>query len=443
MPVDSEIVASVDAVAKKFCRSLKRGMLYTTQDVVRDTFGFGGAAVAARCRPGEFWALDGVSMELRRGECFGLIGVNGAGKSTLLKLLNGIIRPDRGRIEISGRVGALIEVGAGFHPMLTGRENIYVNGAILGMTRRETDRKFDEIVAFSGLDGSVLDAPVKSYSSGMYVRLGFAVAVHTEPDVLLVDEVLSVGDIRFIGQCRKKIAELRRNGTSMILVSHSLSLIEETCERAMLLSAGRIAAEGPARSVTTAFRKLVTAGELHERAGTEPATSGEERAGEPLLRFVSGTLRDVEGRPAERLRMGETAVLDLLVAAPGPVTSGYFCLWLMRENDEQITGVGYVEVGRDVPAVCAGSLKIPFRVQMMPGDYRLGVTFSTDGRYHLVDQFEPCGFGVEPRPDNPFEPSGVFELDIIPAQTPAILRPAPEATTIWPPVPAAHIGTMG
>ena len=217
-------VIRVEHLSKKFCRSLKHGMLYTAGDVLRDTIGLPSRSDSLR--PGEFWALDDVSFTLMPGQCLGLIGDNGAGKSTLLKLINGIIRPDRGCIRLKGRVGALIEVGAGFHPLLSGRENIYVNGSILRMKRREIDRKLDAIIEFSGLDPGILDAPVRTYSSGMYVRLGFSVAIHCDPDILLIDEVLSVGDLQFVGKCRRKIAELRERGTTIVFVTHRLHQVE-------------------------------------------------------------------------------------------------------------------------------------------------------------------------------------------------------------------------
>src|SRR5438270_1143582 len=214
-----EVIIEANNVSKKFCRSLTHGMKYTAADVMRDTLGLRGAN--DRLRKSEFWAVKDLSFKLERGECLGLIGANGAGKSTLLKMLNGIIRPDLGTIRMKGRIGALIEVGAGFHPMLTGRENIYVNGAILGMSHREIEGKYDEIVAFADLPDGVLESPVKTYSSGMYARLGFAVAAHCSPDILLVDEILSVGDLEFQSKCWRHIHWLREQGTTIILVSHS------------------------------------------------------------------------------------------------------------------------------------------------------------------------------------------------------------------------------
>ena len=209
-------------------------MLYGVQDIGRNMVGL--YSRSDRLRKKEFWAINDVSFEVRRGETLGIIGPNGAGKSTLLKMLNGIFWPDRGKITVRGRVGALIEVGAGFHPLLTGRENIYVNAAILGMTKKEVDEKFDDIVKFAEI-GDFIDSPVKFYSSGMYVRLGFAIAVHCEPDILLVDEILAVGDIDFQNKCLNKIAEIQENA-SIIIISHNMNTIKLMCDRCLFLYKG-------------------------------------------------------------------------------------------------------------------------------------------------------------------------------------------------------------
>src|SRR4030042_894305 len=199
-------------------------MYYGMMDIGRNMFGL--ASHSERLKNGEFWALDDVSFDVKKGETLGIIGANGSGKTTLLKLLNGIFWPDRGRIAIKGKVGVLIEVGAGFHPLLTGRENIYINSAILGMTKKEVDKKFDVIVEFSDI-GEFLDTPVKYYSSGMFVRLGFAIAVHCEPDILLIDEVLAVGDIRFQVKCFGRVQEFKETGKTMILVTHDMGDIQK------------------------------------------------------------------------------------------------------------------------------------------------------------------------------------------------------------------------
>jgi lipopolysaccharide transport system ATP-binding protein len=237
-----DIFITASGVSKKFCKSLKRSMLYGMQDIIKNIAGpgFNGC----KLRRGEFWAVHEVSFELQRGECVGLIGPNGSGKSTLLKLLNGILIPDTGAIKVKGRVGALIELGAGFHPMLTGRENIYVNGVILGMKKTELDNKFDAIVDFAEIH-EFIDTPVKNYSSGMFARLGFAVAVHCEPDILLVDEVLAVGDKDFQIKCFQKIHEIKKNGAIIIIVSHNEYTICDLTRRCLYMRGGALRYFGP------------------------------------------------------------------------------------------------------------------------------------------------------------------------------------------------------
>ena len=224
----------VEGVSKKFCRDLKLSLWYGLKDAAADLI---GGHSSNGLRPDEFWALDGVSLELARGECLGLIGRNGAGKTTLLKMLNGLIKPDTGRIELTGRVGALIALGAGFNPILTGRENIYVNGSVLGLTKKEIDGKLAEIVEFAELD-DFIDTPVQSYSTGMQVRLGFAVATAMQPDVLLLDEVLAVGDVAFRAKCYDRLARIR-DRAAFILVSHDTDQIARVCSKVLVLDHGR------------------------------------------------------------------------------------------------------------------------------------------------------------------------------------------------------------
>lgn len=234
--VMTDTLIKVEGVSKKFCRSLRKSLWYGLQDLGSELRGRQGLD-KGNLRPDEFWAVKDVSIELRRGECLGLIGPNGAGKTTLLRMLNGLIKPDQGRIEMKGRVGALIALGAGFHPLLTGRENIYVNATILGFRRTEIDRKLDEIVAFSELE-DFIDSPVQNYSSGMFVRLGFSIAAHFHPDILLVDEALAVGDLAFTVKCLNRIAELRQMGTCVIFVSHNELQVREAAQRCLLLDKG-------------------------------------------------------------------------------------------------------------------------------------------------------------------------------------------------------------
>lgn len=238
MPDD--ILINVEGVSKKFCRKLKRSLLYGLQDIGSELM---GRSRVPELRKDEFWAVNDVSFELRRGECLGLIGHNGAGKSTLLKMLNGLIKPDKGRIALKGRIGALIELGTGFNPILTGRENIYNNGAVLGFTKKEIDQKFDAIVGFAEI-GDFIDTPVQNYSSGMKVRLGFSVAAQMEPDVLLVDEVLAVGDLNFRLKCFNLIDQIVEK-SAVIFVSHSMQLVSRLCNQILMMEGGREMFKGP------------------------------------------------------------------------------------------------------------------------------------------------------------------------------------------------------
>ncbi|PSB55171.1 ABC transporter ATP-binding protein [Chamaesiphon polymorphus] len=237
---NKEVLIRVENVSKKFCRSLKKSLWYGIKDIGSELT---GRKYEHELRPDEFWSVKDVSFELRRGECLGLIGRNGAGKTTLLKMLNGLIKPDRGSIEINGKVGGLIALGAGFNPILTGRENIYVNGSILGLSKAAIDAKLEEIIEFAELE-EFIDAPVQTYSSGMTVRLGFAVAVVLiEPDVLLLDEVLAVGDMGFVLKCFRKI-DLLIPKCAVIFVSHSMPQVSRIATDIALLEKGKPVYQG-------------------------------------------------------------------------------------------------------------------------------------------------------------------------------------------------------
>ena len=234
-----EILVSVQNVSKKFSKDLKSSLKYGASDIFRSTLGM---KISKDLRPNEFWAVKDVSFQLKRGECIGLIGHNGAGKSTLLKVLNGLYNPDKGQIVMKGKIGALIELGAGFNPILTGRENIYNNASILGFTKKEVNDKIQSIIDFSEI-ADFIDTPVQNYSSGMKVRLGFAVAAHLEPDVLIIDEVLAVGDLGFVIKCFSKIDELLPN-TAVIFVSHSMNMISRICTEIILMDRGSVTYQG-------------------------------------------------------------------------------------------------------------------------------------------------------------------------------------------------------
>lgn len=250
--MSNEVLVKVENVSKKFCRDLKRSLWYGVKDIAGEITGRNNPN--RDLRPKEFWAVDDVSFELRRGECLGLIGRNGAGKTTLLRMLNGLIKPDKGRIEMRGRVGALIALGAGFNPILTGRENIYVNASVLGLSKKETDGKLEEIIDFAEID-EFIDSPVQTYSSGMQVRLGFAVATALEPDVLLLDEVLAVGDAGFRIKCYNRIAELKRN-TAVVLVSHSMFDVSSVSTLGCVLNRGKVNYQGEINPAIDVYNAL-------------------------------------------------------------------------------------------------------------------------------------------------------------------------------------------
>jgi lipopolysaccharide transport system ATP-binding protein len=236
---ENDILVEVEGLSKKFCKDLKTSLWYGVKDLSANVF---GNQQPLGLREKEFWAVKDISFKLRRGECLGLIGHNGAGKSTLLKILNGLINPDEGKITIRGKVGALIELGAGFNPILSGRENIYNNGAVLGFTKAEIDDKVEEIIDFSEIR-EFIDMPVQNYSSGMKVRLGFAVAAQMEPDVLIIDEVLAVGDLGFVLKCFKTIDTILPN-TAIVFVSHSMPMVSRLCTKIILMDRGEVKYNG-------------------------------------------------------------------------------------------------------------------------------------------------------------------------------------------------------
>lgn len=255
-----------------------------------------------RARYEEFWALRDVSLEIPEGKTFGLLGNNGSGKSTLLKCIARILEPNHGKITHRGRLAAMLEVGSGFHPELSGRENVYLNGSILGMSKEEIDRKLESIVDFSGV-GEFIDQPVKNYSSGMYVRLGFAVSIHVEPDILLVDEVLAVGDLQFQEKCMEKFAEFKRAGRTVVVVSHGLEQMRTFCDEAAWLSHGELQDVGVARDIIDSYSNL-------EHGATEDAVSGTRfGTGEAVITKIE--LLDRGGQDVRHVRTGDQLTMRL------------------------------------------------------------------------------------------------------------------------------------
>jgi ABC-2 type transport system ATP-binding protein len=304
-----------------------------------------------RAKYQEFWALKDVSFEIPTGSTFGLIGENGSGKSTLLKCMARILQPDRGRVAVNGSLAALLELGSGFHAELSGRENIYLNGSILGMRRREIDQKFDEIVGFAGVE-EFIDVPVKNYSSGMYVRLGFSVAINVDPEILLVDEVLAVGDAAFQDKCMEKFAEFRRAGKTVVIVSHAMGTMRHLCDHVAWLQHGTLVGAGPATHVVDEY-----VDEVHEeRSATETAGS-RWGSGEASLDTVE--LLDARGRRITKCRTGDTVLVRLHYVCEEPIPKPVFGLaleslegvyvWAHNSRDgdavpDEINGRGHVDL---------------------------------------------------------------------------------------------------
>jgi lipopolysaccharide transport system ATP-binding protein len=259
----------------------------------------------------EFWALKDISFTVERGEALGIIGLNGAGKSTILKLLYNITTPSKGEIRIRGKLSALIEVSSGFHPELTGRENVYLNGSLLGMTRREIRNKLDRIVEFSGV-GAFIDSPVKRYSSGMYLRLGFAIAAHLDPDILLLDEVLAVGDAAFQAKCIKRIAQLRNEGTTIVFVSHNLGAVESLCDRTLLIKEGEIYKSGATRDVISAYEDLL----LRLSPTARPIA---ESSASPAAEIVSINLFNSQGSRTTMFTTGDAMSIQIELMVHQPI----------------------------------------------------------------------------------------------------------------------------
>lgn len=320
----NEPILSVDNVSKKFCRNLKRSLWYGVKDLAGEMLLRGDGR--AELRRDEFWALEDVSFELHQGETLGIIGRNGAGKSTLLKLINGLIKPDMGSILVQGRVGALIELGAGFNPILTGRENIYVNAAVLGLPRKEVDRRLDEIIKFAEID-EFIDAPVQSYSSGMRVRLGFSVATHLNPDLLLIDEVLSVGDSSFRERCYNHLNEFRMNGGSVIFISHNTLAVEAICDRVVVLDHGRTIDTGdPARVIEGYEQRMMKLSRqadlrLHHNPTMDDAND---------IRITAVECYDMAGNRREEFEFGKSFEVRLHYETNKDIHKNYFVVAIRK-----------------------------------------------------------------------------------------------------------------
>ncbi len=338
----------------------------------------------------ELWALKDVSFDIEPGQSVGFLGHNGAGKTTVLKLLSGITKPSQGSIQVRGRVGTLIELGAGFHPEMTGRENVYLNGVILGMTRHEVAQRFDSIAAFAEID-QFLDTPVKRYSSGMYVRLAFAVAAHIDPAVLLVDEVLAVGDIGFRAKCYRRMAELRKNGTTVVLVSHDVHAIRDTCDRALLLWQGQLLEDGrPDQVISTYLARMQAAAtesisHASNTTGTTPDASF-IRSKETKATIHQVDFIDAKGQMVQDVASGTPLRVEIAYTAQETVEHPIFRVDFYRQGSlfaGSSTAYDQIDLA---PLNGAGRVKLDFHnLYLPPGTYSVSVVIADRYEYNLLD----------------------------------------------------------
>jgi lipopolysaccharide transport system ATP-binding protein len=306
----------------------------------------GGPAVAD---PDVLWAMRDVSFKIERGETVGLIGANGAGKSTALKLMSRVVLPNEGRVWVNGRMAALLELGTGFHPDLSGRDNVYLSGALSGMRRDEMSRKFDSIVEFAEF-ASFIDVPVKHYSSGMFARLAFAVSIHLEPEILLVDEVLAVGDQDFQRKCLDRIALLQRSGVSVCFVSHALDTVRNVCSRAIWLDHGCVKADGPAESVVSQYLDHVLSDEERRLAGAV-APNANQRWGSRKVEITGVRFSDAQHHERRLYETGETLLVHIGYRANAPVASPVFGIAIHRQDGVHVCGPNTAFSGFDLPTV--------------------------------------------------------------------------------------------
>ena len=383
--LSNDVVISVRDVSKKFCRTLRRSMVFGIQDLTRNFIGL--PLESRQLRKGEFWALKNISFELKKGEGIGLIGPNGSGKTTFLRLITGIFPPDEGEIIIKGRIGALIALGAGFHPHMTGIENIYLNGTITGMNRAEIDSRIDDIIKFSEIQ-DFIHSPVSSYSSGMRARLGFAIAIHTDPEILIIDEVLSVGDIRFKGKCFRKLAELKENGTSFILVSHNPHHIFQTCNSAMYLSGGKVVKNGDISSVINCYESST---DPLTPQNTSPSWVSFENKEKKILKITSVGFTDGKGNRIESPLTGKRTILCVECESITKIVDANLTLVLRNKNelDDLVMILSNLRDNKELTILsgqCEIQLTMPY-LALRPSNYVVMIQVRR-GELYMLDEVE-------------------------------------------------------
>jgi ABC-type polysaccharide/polyol phosphate transport system ATPase subunit len=352
----------------------------------------------------EFTALSDVTFDVKEGEVFGVIGENGSGKSTLLKCMAGILQPNSGSVRVHRRMSALLELGAGFHPELSGRDNVFLNAAILGMTRRDIAARFDDIVDFSGLAGFI-DAPVKTYSSGMYVRLAFAVAINVDPRLLIIDEILAVGDVSFQQRCLEKFVEFRNEGRTIILVTHAMNTVKDMCDRAIWLTHGNITGEGDPSDLVDAYTETM----LGDRG---PSADGSSRRGSGEIQVTKVELFVGEGaEPVKRFRTGDSTRIRMTYRAEKTIPKPVVAFAIEALGSATVTAPCTRDVGL-IPDTMSGEGTIDVRLDatsLLPGTYDLHTTITDFNRSHIYDNLH-LALRFDVMSGKPYESGGLVTL---------------------------------
>jgi homopolymeric O-antigen transport system ATP-binding protein len=388
-----EVILAVEQVSKKFCRSLKRSLYYGVRDIAKELIG--GKRKSDTLRKGEFWALQDVSFSMRRGESLALVGANGAGKTTLFRIISGLIKPDTGSVKVKGKVAPLIALGAGFSPILSGRENVYVNMAILGLSKKDIDERFQDVVDFAEI-GEAIDAPVQTYSSGMAARLGFACAVHTEPDILLIDEVLAVGDLKFRAKCYRRLAELRKKGTSFVVVSHNPATALSICNAGIYLSKGRLIMTGDTEAIMKQYEEDLSLN-VAEKAVGEVFLPVNEAASDLLITHIR--FKDHNGSTLEPSMSGKPAYISVGCKAYESF-SDVSLVVIIREMSLENSNALILESARDnmtfqiTPGEFEVQLHMPY-LGLRPGTYSLKVYLTSEFSFNILDVVEGFVFRVQ------------------------------------------------
>ncbi len=383
----SSLIIDVENVWKIYCRNLKKAMWYGIRDLSTELLGRGKDRPLSELRRGEFYAVRDATFQVRQGECVAMIGPNGAGKSTMLKMINGLIRPNSGDIRIRGKIGALIELGTGFNPILSGRENVYVNASILGMKRHDVDKVFDDIVEFAELN-HVIDDPVKTYSSGMKVRLGFSVAANLRPNLLIMDEILAVGDVGFRMKCFGHLKNLIDNGVAIILVSHAMSMLQRVATRGIVFDQGRIVHDGDTQTAGTMYEELVNVKK------EDPKKNGVEEQ-----RNVNATLKNVsvlDDRSNERtdFQTGESLSIQIEVECVNDIPDARLIVALASPLHGVLSAVS--SVYQDVQLnLRQGTNRVTLHLEKLPllvGSFHFNVSLygpQTEDFYHRLTGQSP------------------------------------------------------